>query len=112
MPSRFEPCGLNQMYSLRYGTLPIVRAVGGLNDTVENFNEQTLEGNGFKFHDLTPNALFDTVGWATYTYYHNKPAMKKLILNAMNKRFTWEDAARKYDDVYYLAVRNRRNIYI
>ncbi|OGI01396.1 MAG: glycogen synthase [Candidatus Melainabacteria bacterium GWF2_37_15] len=112
MPSRFEPCGLNQMYSLRYGTLPIVRAVGGLNDTVENFNEQTLEGNGFKFHDLTPNALFDTVGWATYTYYHNKPAMKKLIQNAMNKRFTWEDAARKYDDVYYLAVRNRRNIYI
>lgn len=112
MPSRFEPCGLNQMYSLRYGTLPIVRATGGLNDTVENYNEQTNEGTGFKFYDLTADAVFNTIGWATYTYYHNKPAMQKLIQNAMAKRFTWEDAAKKYDDVYYLAVRKRRNIYI
>lgn len=112
MPSRFEPCGLNQMYSLRYGTLPIVRATGGLNDTVENFNEQTGEGTGFKFQDLTADALFNTVGWATYTYYHRKDAMKQLVQQAMNQRFTWEESAKKYEDVYYQAVRRRRNIYI
>lgn len=112
MPSRFEPCGLNQMYSMRYGTLPIVRATGGLNDTVENYNEETGEGTGFKFSDLTADAIYNTVGWATYTYYHRKDAMKKLVKKAMQQRFTWEDAARKYEDVYYHAVRRRRNIYI
>ena len=112
MPSRFEPCGLNQMYSLKYGTLPIVRDTGGLNDTIENFNEQSLEGTGFKFHDLTVDALFNTIGWAVYTYYNNKKAMKKLISNAMKKRFTWEDSVLEYEKVYYQAVRRRRNIYI
>lgn len=112
MPSRFEPCGLNQMYSLRYGTLPIVRATGGLNDTVENFDEKTGEGTGFKFHDLTGDALFNTIGWAVYTYYNNRSAMKNLVQQAMSKRFTWQEAAKKYEDVYYLAVRRRRNTYI
>ncbi len=112
MPSRFEPCGLNQMYSLRYGTLPIVRSTGGLNDTVENFNEQTLEGTGFKFYDLTADAIFNTVGWATYTYYHNKKAIHSLRQNAMSKRFTWEETAGRYEMVYYQAVRRRRNVYI
>ncbi|HSA06571.1 MAG TPA: glycogen synthase GlgA [Candidatus Gastranaerophilales bacterium] len=112
MPSRFEPCGLNQMYSLRYGTLPVVRATGGLNDTVDNFNEQEMTGTGFKFYDPAANALFNTIGWSVYTYYNNKPAMKKLIANAMQKRFTWENSAKKYEDVYYLAVRRRQNIYI
>ncbi|MCX8070632.1 MAG: glycogen synthase GlgA [Thermodesulfovibrionales bacterium] len=108
MPSRFEPCGLNQMFSLRYGTLPIVRATGGLNDTVENFNEQTIEGTGFKFYDLTPKALINTVGWAIHTYYNNKQAMSVLIKNAMAKRFTWDDSARQYEDLYYLAVKRKR----
>jgi len=108
MPSRFEPCGLNQMYSLRYGTLPIVRATGGLNDTVENFNEKTWEGTGFKFNDLNAKSLFDTVGWAVYTYYNNKNAMKRLIEQAMKKRFTWEESAKKYVDVYNLAIKKRK----
>ena len=112
MPSRFEPCGLNQMYSLRYGTLPVVRATGGLNDTIENFNEKTKKGTGFKFNNPTANALFDTIGQATYMYYNNKKTMKKLIQQAMRKRFTWEESAQKYEDVYYLAVRRRRNTYI
>jgi len=107
MPSRFEPCGLNQMYSLRYGTLPIVRATGGLDDTVENFNEKTWEGTGFKFNNLSADALYDTVGWAVYTYYNNKNAHKRLIEQAMNKRFTWEDSALKYENVYNLAVQKR-----
>ncbi len=109
MPSKFEPCGLNQMYSMRYGTLPIIRATGGLNDTVDNFNEKTWEGTGFKFDNLTADAIYDTVGWALYTYYNNKHGMKRLIENAMKKRFTWEDSAKKYVDVYNLAVKKRNS---
>ena len=77
MPSRFEPCGLNQMYSLRYGTLPIVRATGGLVDTVQNYDEATGDGTGFIFHDLNPDALANTIGWALSTWFdrpaHSRP---------------------------------------
>lgn len=107
MPSAFEPCGLNQMYSLRYGTLPIVRATGGLDDSVENFQEGSLTGTGFKFWDHTAQALFDTIGWALHTWYNRKDAMKKLIANAMKQRFTWEDAAEKYEALYLLAMERR-----
>lgn len=107
MPSAFEPCGLNQMYSLRYGTLPVVRATGGLDDSVENFHEGEMTGTGFKFRDLTADAIFNTVGWAVHTWYNRKDAMKKLIQNAMKQRFTWEDAARKYEGLYTLAIERR-----
>jgi starch synthase len=107
MPSAFEPCGLNQMYSLRYGTLPVVRATGGLDDSVENFNEERGTGTGFKFRDLTPDALFDTVGWAVYTWYNRPDAVRRLIANAMEKRFTWEAAAEKYHQLYLLALSRR-----
>ncbi|NJD91278.1 MAG: glycogen synthase, partial [Geobacter sp.] len=105
MPSAFEPCGLNQMYSMRYGTLPIVRSTGGLDDSVENFDEQTLHGTGFKFKALTAGALFDTVGWAVHTWSNRKDAMLQLVRNAMNKRFTWEVAASGYEGLYQEAVR-------
>jgi len=108
MPSAFEPCGLNQMYSMRYGTLPIVRATGGLDDSVDNFNEKGLTGTGFKFNDLNPGALFDTVGWAVHTWYNRKEAISRLIRNAMEKRFTWEEASRKYERLYRLAVSRLR----
>jgi starch synthase len=104
MPSAFEPCGLNQMYSLRYGTLPVVRATGGLDDSVENFDEERLTGTGFKFRDLTPGALFDTLGWAVYTWYNRPEAIDVLIRNAMEKRFTWEAAAEKYERLYLTAL--------
>jgi starch synthase len=107
MPSAFEPCGLNQMYSMRYGTLPIVRATGGLDDSVENFDEQVLTGTGFKFHDLTAGALFDTVGWAVHTWYNRKEAMDCLRKNAMSERFTWESAAQRYARLYKMAVKRR-----
>lgn len=107
MPSAFEPCGLNQMYSLRYGTLPIVRATGGLDDSVENFDEKSLDGTGFKFQALTSGALFDTVGWAVHTWYNRPEAITGLIRNAMEKRFTWQEAALKYEALYHRAVSQR-----
>jgi starch synthase len=69
MPSIYEPCGLNQIYSLKYGTLPIVRATGGLDDTVIQYDERTGDGTGFKFWEPSPSAIFYTVGWAVSTFY-------------------------------------------
>ncbi len=105
MPSAFEPCGLNQMYSLAYGTPPIVRATGGLDDSVDNFNLSDLTGDGFKFHDHTAAALYDTVGWATWTWYNNPQGMTALRANGMAKRFTWETSALAYDRMYREALR-------
>jgi starch synthase len=107
MPSRFEPCGMNQMFSLRYGTLPIVSATGGLNDTVTNFSEETLEGTGFKFRDLTPDSLFNTVEWAVRMFYTRKDLIEMIIKRAMTMRFTWDDAADQYEKVFFAAVRGR-----
>ncbi|MEF3255560.1 MAG: glycogen synthase [Deferribacterales bacterium] len=108
MPSRFEPCGLNQMYSLKYGTPPIVHAVGGLNDTVENFNEITGEGTGFKFYGLNAHNLFNTIGWATYTYYNLKDNLTKLRRNGMAKSFTWDQSTSKYLNVYQRAINKKQ----
>jgi len=104
MPSRFEPCGLNQLYSLKYGTLPIVRSVGGLNDTVENYNALEKSGTGFKFDDLTEDAIYNTVGWAIYTYYNDEKGMQKLIQSAMKSEFSWRVSAKEYIDLYNLAL--------
>lgn len=100
MPSRYEPCGLNQMYSLLYGTLPIVRRTGGLADTVQNYEEATGNGTGFVFDDLTPNSIFDTAGWAVYAWY-NKPAhIKAMRVRGMKQKFGWDISAKKYENVY------------
>ncbi len=104
MPSRFEPCGLNQMYSLRYGTPPIVRATGGLNDSVDNYDEANSSGDGFKFYTLTPEALYDTVGWAVWVYYNTPEKLKELRIRGMKKRFTWEKSAIKYEEMYEQAL--------
>jgi starch synthase len=100
MPSRYEPCGLNQMYSLSYGTIPIVRNTGGLADTVENFNQETGEGTGFMFNDLTPQAIYDTVGWAVWAYYNRRSQIEAMRLRGMRKDFSWEISAKKYLDLY------------
>jgi starch synthase len=99
MPSNFEPCGLNQIYSLKYGTLPIVRAVGGLDDTIVNFNPETSEGTGFKFYDATPEALLNTIKWAIDTY-NQKDIFKKLQLRAMEQNFDWKVSAEQYLKIY------------
>lgn len=104
MPSKYEPCGLNQIYSLLYGTLPIVRRTGGLADTVENYNEQTGEGTGFMFDCLTPGAVYDTVGWATYAYYNKKDDIRKMQKAGMSKTFTWDKSAEAYLETYKEAI--------
>jgi starch synthase len=100
MPSQYEPCGLNQMYSLLYGTLPIVRSTGGLADTVENYDQKTGGGTGFMFHDLTPRAVYDTVGWAVWAYYNKPEHIQAMRLRGMKHDFSWEKSARKYAALY------------
>ncbi len=108
MPSLFEPCGLNQIYSLAYGTLPIVRATGGLDDTIENFDEKSSTSNGFKFYDATPNALYNTIKWAIDIYKNNNLAFKKMQKGAMKQRFDWEKSAKEYEEVYRYALEKKR----
>ncbi len=108
MPSRFEPCGLSQMYSLRYGTLPIVRATGGLIDTVENYDKATGNGTGFVFHDLHVDGLANTVGWALSTWYDRPRHIVALRRRGMRRDFSWDRAAREYEEMYRLAVARRR----
>lgn len=108
MPSRFEPCGLNQLYSLRYGTLPIVRATGGLADTVVSYDQETAMGTGFVLHDLTPRALADTVGWALATWYQRPGHVQAMRRRAMAQDFSWDRAARHYERLYRAAYARRR----
>ena len=79
MPSRYEPCGLNQIYSMRYGTVPVVRATGGLDDTVEQFDRQTLKGTGFKFKPYTGEALLESLQAATDLYRSDPNAWQALM---------------------------------
>jgi starch synthase len=104
MPSRYEPCGLNQMYSLLYGTLPIVRKTGGLADTVANYDEKTGEGTGFVLENLTPQSIYDTVGWAAYAWYNRRDDILKMQLRGMASEFGWDTSAREYTDVYQRAL--------
>jgi starch synthase len=103
MPSRFEPCGLNQMYSLRYGTVPVVRATGGLFDTVQNADPATGEGTGFTFEDYSPQALLDTLRWAL-SVYENRAAWPRIQVNGMTRDFSWDASARQYVSVYKRAA--------
>ncbi len=108
MPSRFEPCGLNQMYSQRYGTLPIVRATGGLDDTVENYDPATGTGTGFKLWDLSVDSLVETARWAVETYRVRPAHFRAMQVRSMNKKLGWDVAARKYRDLYEWAITQRR----
>jgi starch synthase len=100
MPSRFEPCGLNQMYSLRYGTVPVVRAVGGLVDTVRPYDPRNGQGTGFLFSDYAPWALRDSLQAAVHLYRSNPSAWARLQKNGMRKDFSWDHSAAEYVRVY------------
>jgi starch synthase len=99
MPSQFEPCGLNQMYSLRYGTVPLVRATGGLADTVTNFDPVTGTGTGFTFDDYTPQALLGTLRWALATF-EDRAAWRRMQQAGMQRDHSWDASAREYVKVY------------
>jgi starch synthase len=99
MPSRYEPCGLNQIYSLRYGTVPIVRATGGLDDTIEPWDARTAKGTGFKFSDYTGEALLATVKQALVDF-RDQSSWQVLMRNGMSKDFSWATSAREYNKVY------------
>lgn len=105
MPSRYEPCGLNQMYSLLYGTLPIVRRTGGLADTVQNYDDKTGGGTGFMFDYLSPQSVFDTVCWAVYAWSHRPDHIAHMRKRAMQQEFGWSVAAARYADVYEAALK-------
>jgi len=99
MPSHYEPCGLNQMYSMKYGTIPIVRATGGLDDTIKNYNPKTGKGNGFKFKNYTSAAMLSKIKEAL-EIYHSKKDWKKLVSNAMSEDFSWDKSAKEYEKLY------------
>ncbi len=99
MPSRFEPCGLNQMYSLKYGTVPIVREVGGLADTVQDYDPATSEGTGFVFKDYSSGALLTTIKRAV-DVYSRKRAWTKIMKTGMQLDYSWDKAARRYADLF------------
>jgi len=99
MPSKFEPCGLNQMYSLRYGTVPIVRAVGGLDDTVQNWDGVSETGNGFKFGPYRADRFLEKIYEALFAY-GDKETWGKVQRNGMSVDNSWENAARKYVELY------------
>ncbi len=104
MPSRYEPCGLGQLISLKYGTIPIVRRTGGLADTIRDFDADRDNGNGFSFEEYSSQALLHTVQRAVATY-HNLPLWKKVVQNAMSDDFSWDVSARKYEDLYREALK-------
>ena len=104
MPSRFEPCGLNQMYSLRYGTVPIVRATGGLEDTIEDYDPRTGAGTGFKFVEYTPVAMLEAVRRALEVY-RNPAVWKRIQQQGMQQDHSWDVSAREYVKVYRTSLR-------
>lgn len=99
MPSKYEPCGLNQIYSLKYGTVPIVRATGGLDDTIEPWDARTGKGTGFKFTEYNGESLLLTIKQALQSY-RDQTSWQVLMRNGMNKDFSWNASAREYGKVY------------
>ena len=99
MPSKFEPCGLGQLIALRYGTLPIVRETGGLNDTVTSYREDTEEGNGFTFRNFNAHDMLNTINRAI-EFYDLKESWQEIVENAMNQDYSWAQSALKYNQLY------------
>jgi starch synthase len=108
MPSKYEPCGLNQIYSLKYGTVPIVRATGGLDDTIEPWDARSGKGTGFKFTEYNGESLLLTIKHALQAY-RDQTSWQVLMRNGMNKDFSWNASAREYGKIYE-KVRQMRGV--
>ncbi len=100
MPSKYEPCGLSQMYAMKYGTVPVVRNTGGLKDTVIDIEEGIDRATGFKFDYYSPYAFYEAVRKAVALYKTNREEFTKLALNGMNTKFSWEKTVKKYLELY------------
>ena len=100
MPSLFEPCGLSQLMSLRYGTLPIVRETGGLKDTVEPYNEYEKTGTGFSFQNYNAHEMLNIIRYAQSIFYDKKRDWNKIIERAMQQDFSWKNSAKQYEQLY------------
>ena len=100
MPSLFEPCGLSQLMSLRYGTVPIVRETGGLKDTVEAYNEYEKTGTGFSFMNYNAHEMLGTIRYAERIYYDKKRDWNKIVERGMKRDFSWKNSAKQYEDLY------------
>lgn len=105
MPSEFEPCGLNQIYSMAYGTLPIVRGVGGLKDSVNDYDANPSDATGFIFYEPTPQALLLTMLRALLLYVQDSAEVKRVQLHAMQKDFCWRKSAEEYLQLYHSALK-------
>jgi starch synthase len=106
MPSQYEPSGLNQMYSLRYGTVPVVRATGGLDDTIQEFDPHTNQGTGFKFVNYDGDSLLESVR-AALRVFREPRVWQQLQKNGMAKDFSWKSSAAAYVTLYEAAKRSR-----
>ena len=100
MPSRYEPCGLNQIYSMKYGPEPVARATGGLDDTIQPFDPHAGTGTGFKFAPYSGQAMLDCLTGALRLYAGNPPAWRTLMLNGMQQDFSWDASAAAYERLY------------
>ncbi len=108
MPSRYEPCGLNQMYSLRYGTIPVVHATGGLDDSVSDVVREPDSGTGFKFYDYEPEAFFEALKSAL-DIFGQGPAWMEMQKRAMSQDFSWDRSAREYIQIYEKTLAKRKS---
>jgi starch synthase len=106
MPSKYEPCGLNQIYSLKYGTIPVVRATGGLEDTIAPYDPETGKGNGFKFIHYDAREFLQQIKAAIHTY-HQPNHWERILRNAMTADFSWQRSAESYVDLYRKALEKR-----
>lgn len=104
MPSAFEPCGLTQLISFRYGTVPIVRETGGLKDTVEPYNEYENTGDGFSFANYNGEEMLDVINYSKKIYFENKRNWNKIVDRGMEQDFSWRNSAKRYEDVYNFLI--------
>lgn len=109
MPSKYEPCGLNQIYSLKYGTIPVVRATGGLDDTITHYDPATKKGNGFKFARYDAKEFLNLIKMAI-RFYSQPEHWRQLLRNAMTADFSWERSAEAYLQLYRKATEEKRRV--
>jgi len=107
MPSRYEPCGLNQIYSMKYGTVPVVRATGGLDDTVDEWDPETETGTGFKFTDQTAEDFYAALERALDIFRNDKENWTRIMRNGMTKDYSWDGPAAEYVRVYESVARRK-----